>query len=101
MAAQRTFPSCRVNTSNETDRELHRSRNALLTTLLPSLQLSGIELFRINEGLVERKLRNIQSSKNSPWVNDHRLQEIIRVQVESSSFKSPANHWNNNTFVGR
>jgi hypothetical protein len=72
ITAQSTLHSCRVNISNDIDYGLSWSQNAVPTRLLLLLQLSGIELFRRDEGLVETKLRNIAATKNSRKVNRQR-----------------------------
>jgi hypothetical protein len=82
MAVQRIFPSYGPNISNEIDREFCPYWNTLPTRLLRLLSLAGIELFRIDEVLVERKLRNIEASKSWHWVDRRRLQEVIRVQAK-------------------
>jgi hypothetical protein len=72
ITAQSTFHSCRVTINNEIDYGLSRSHNSVPTRLLLLLQLSGIELFRRDEGLVERKFRSIAATKNWRRVNRQR-----------------------------
>jgi hypothetical protein len=84
---------------HEADRELRPSRNPLSLTLLRPLHWLAIQALRIQEGIVNRKLGNLQAFKYPSWINPQWLSEVVTVQRKSGSFETAANHRNDRALV--